>query len=757
MIALCIVCLLISFSLTALFVANWLVSLRKNNNGFLQKKSKTLLSPFHLMVMGVFIALTVLFVPVYLNDLSPSSEWATYIKVPILAAQNALQLFVINAGFDNVRNTITSLIGITDTLADIYTVYMTFYFIVAPLLTGAVALSLVKGLYEKWRYFRRQPTKLYIMSELNENSLALAEDILVNFANRDEDELTEEEKQGVCVVSPKNRNDGKVNRTLVFAGVTSKFQEDHEELVAKAKALGAICLENDVTEISLKSSQLDIYRKLYLIAHNEDENVTKAMGLIATCRKSYNSPKTHLYVFSAKDESSILLDSVLRESEPKSLFFKVRLVNEKRNLIWNTMIKSRSALEELPLEESATVVAPTQQSTLPLIYQTAKLNAENNMREINVLIVGLGNYGIELVKTICWFCQMPGYRVNLYVFDKDKNCEEKLRAVAPDLVKKENNNISAELEARGEAYYWINCHNSALNVHEAAFADQIEKLKDITLAFVTLGDDNVNIDIAIKLRRLFGRTSHDSIPFILPVVYDSEKTAHLKKGMRFISDEGKKNPKEDYNIRFIGDTASRYSIANVEQLQLDRLGLACHFQWTNRVEDAPNSYNEYNVFEYNRRSSIAQAMLILVRKRLEENGYVFYVDNNGTGSQVKVAAPDNNVEVTLQDENEIKKTLAIYEHRRWNAFVRGDGFVLVRDENGKPRPRNNAAKIHNLLVPYDELEYQEQLKDETSWDTVSDYEKEYEKQMKEKIAEQTQKGTKKKKNCRTGKNNKTEK
>ena len=755
MVALCIACLLLSFALTVLFVANWIVAFQKRNNGFLQRRSKTLLSPFHLMVAGIFVSITVLFVPVFLNDLSPSSEWATYIKVPFLAAQNALQLFVINAGFDNVRSTITSLIGITETLADIYTVYMTFYFIIAPLLTGAVALSLVKGLYENWRYFSRKPEKLYIMSELNENSLALAEDILINFANRDEDELTEEEKQGVCVVSPKNRRDIKVNRTLVFAGVTAKFQEDHEELVARARALGAICLESDVTEISLKSSQLDIYRKLYLIANNEDENVTKAMGLIETCRKSYNSPKTHLYVFSAKDESSILLDSVLRESEPKSLFFKVRLVNEKRNLILNTMIKSRSALEELPLDNGTTGLASAQQSTLPLIYQTAKLNAENNVREINVLIVGLGNYGIELVKTICWFCQMPGYRVNLYVFDKDKNCEEKLRAVAPDLVKCKN--ITAEKEAHGEAYYGLYCHNDALDVREAAFADQIGKLKDITIAFVTLGDDNVNIDTAIKLRRIFGRTCHDSIPFILPVVYDSEKTVHLKKGMRFISDEGKKKPKEDYRIRFIGDTASRYSLANVEQLQLDRLGLACHFQWTNRVEDAPDSYNEYNVFEYNRRSSIAQAMHVLVRKRLEENGYVFFVDNKGEHSEVKVAAPTDGADVPPQDESEIKKTLSIYEHRRWNTFVRGDGFVLVRDENDKPRPRNNAAKIHNLLVPYDELEDKEQLKDETSWDTVSDYEKEYEKQMKEKIAEQTQKGTKKKKNCRTGKNNKTEK
>ena len=45
------------------------------------------------------------------------------------------------------------------------------------------------------------------------------------------------------------------------------------------------------------------------------------------------------------------------------------------------------------------------------------------------------------------------------------------------------------------------------------------------------------------------------------------------------------------------------------------------------------------------------------------------------------------------------------EHKRWNAYVRSDGFVYAPI-------RDKLAKTHNLLVPFDKLTYEEQIKDD---------------------------------------------
>ena len=45
------------------------------------------------------------------------------------------------------------------------------------------------------------------------------------------------------------------------------------------------------------------------------------------------------------------------------------------------------------------------------------------------------------------------------------------------------------------------------------------------------------------------------------------------------------------------------------------------------------------------------------------------------------------------------------EHKRWNAYVRSEGFV-------KSAKRDKLAKTHHLLVPFKELPYEEQIKDD---------------------------------------------
>ena len=49
-------------------------------------------------------------------------------------------------------------------------------------------------------------------------------------------------------------------------------------------------------------------------------------------------------------------------------------------------------------------------------------------------------------------------------------------------------------------------------------------------------------------------------------------------------------------------------------------------------------------------------------------------------------------------------SIARLEHRRWNAYMRSEGFCY------SPR-RNDLAKTHNLLIPFDKLTEDEKRKD----------------------------------------------
>lgn len=732
---LCSVCLVVSLAISVLCAVNWIRHLVRKSKGVLidENHKRGARTPFFGMVLGVFVAATVMFVPIYLNDLESTIDWSTYVKLPFLSAHNALRLFVVDADFGNVRD-IVGMLPMADALKGLYTVVFACYYVIAPLLTGAFVLSLIKGLYESWRYNHSRPAKLYIMSELNENSLALAQDILKTYAYRDEDVLTAEEIEHCLDISIKRGvRDRKIKRTLVFANVTPQFEEENADLVERAREMGAICLGKDITEINLKTKRSDITRKLYFIGIDEDANVTQATKMMEICnlKENVNSPRTHIYVFATSEESGIVIDScILREREiaaqrlfdqnndsqnkegtirpldlyPSAFKIKVRRVDEARNLVWNTLLKN-----ERQLNANANYVETHDEQTgasgaddtnaIPYLFQSAV--ERDGVKHINVLIVGLGRYGGELLKTMCWLSQMPGYRLHAYVFDGASNAEDRFRAICPELVDKQ---IGADEPILGEAYYRIKFYNG-VDVNAASFMQQIEAIEEhITLAFVTLGEDRNNIDAALKLRRIFGKMYGNDVPLILTAVYSSDKTRYLNGGHTLVGDKG-----DDYRIRFIGDTASRYSLANIQQTRLESMGEACHMQWS-VIYGADNNVWEankvlYDYVEYNHVTSMAQALYLIAREHV----------------------------IDEMSQKPTAETLAIYEHMRWNAFMRSLGYRVVptaTDVNGKVKAyKNNLTRVHSSLVPFDKLPEGEQAKDDRTLEEIVAMVREREKKL----------------------------
>lgn len=305
-----------------------------------------------------------------------------------------------------------------------------------------------------------------------------------------------------------------------------------------------------------------------------------------------------------------------------------------------------------------------------IIYEEGNILFESareiscNLKKISAVVVGMGCHGTEMVKALAWYCQMDGYKLEINAFDKDDLAADKFACIAPELMSDKYNGIDFE----GEAQYKITVH-SGVDVDTITFADKIKEISDATYVIVALGNDDSNIKTAVNLRMYFERMGIH--PVIQAIVYNSQQ----KKALTGITDFSGK----EYDIDFIGDMESSYTEDVIIDSDLENEALSRHKKW-----GAVESFWNY---EYNYRSSLASA--IHMKARI----------NCGISGASKA-------EDDLTDDE--KNIIAALEHRRWNAYMRAEGFVFSGSKD--PSSRNNLAKMHHDLVDYSSLKEEEKCK-----------------------------------------------
>ena len=587
-------------------------------------KKHFVLTPFQIFLVCFFLGTVYIFVPIYYTDyFAQEMQFARVFKSIFLSIHNTMRLFILDGDFDIIENAVTDPNRVHYAIGNAYSIYAAFLFVIAPVMTASFVLSFFKNVSSYVKYSFNFSTKIYYISELNEKSIALATNILTESGIR--------------------------KPLIVFFDVFENNDETSSELIDQAKRLGAICFQKDITGINLKHLFPRTERKIYFIGEDEDENIKQALALIKYCRNDvrYNTQLTQFYVFSTTADSEALLDSVDNGN------MKVRRINEKRNLVMHTILNE-------PVFEK---FVSTQQG-----------------KRISVLVVGGGNYGIELIKAITWCGQIPGYEVAIHVVDKQDSIESLFANLAPELVSK-----NKKREA-GEPYYELYFHPD-IDVHGSEFSALLGEMENITAVFVTLGDDELNLDVAMNIRREYGRLQLKKnylIPNIFTIVYSTLKTQTFVQngGLLCLG-------KDAYGIRLIGDMRSRFSLKVIEQNQLEEVGMKIHLSWLERrkaeiklAEEDETKINQeiqinrqwYDKYEYYRRASIAKAVYGEVLKKM---GVSF-------------------------DDPQTEKEM---EHKRWNAFMRAEGYIYHETK------KDHIAKTHPDLKPYKNLTEQERKKD----------------------------------------------
>lgn len=671
-------------------------------------KKTSIFSAFQIFIAGFFFASSTMYFPALYFSEAFINDGLVFriIKSVLLSFNNTLKIFILDGGYDAISDAIT-IEGFAgyEYVFNIYTTYSSFIHLLAPILTAGVVLIFFREMLARIKVAFHARSNVYIMSELNERSLALATDI---YRQRETQklELWENEKNPFIWIKKRLEI---LPALIIFTEVDEK-DEDGENgvLIRQAKDLGAVCIKRSIKEINLRYMKRDKYVKAYFISENETENVNLAIAMVEQCKTidALNNSYSQFFIFAKGRESEAIIDSLFLSASEKEYqnklkeFKKIKDEKEKKTARESFL----SSQKEIFLKKAEVVARRkgdrlTDESQVFLHPKVRRVNESRNLaystlidypifdsaiekygqKYINIVIAGLGGYGVELLKATCFVSQVKGYKTSIHIFDGE-NGQDKIYSIAPELVNHSGKQI------KGDSQYTLYFHDNT-DVNSKEFLDTLEDINDITGVYVTLGNDDLNIQTAIKTRVLLTRSRkyEDGLPPIFAVVYDNKKS-HLLEGKHRDENGCEKDARglvsfdyTPYDIVFLGSLEKNFTLAMLEQRDLERRAEKCHVKWSGVASgDRFDSEQSFERVEYFRRSSMAEA--------------VYYT----IGLKCGILPTHDSL------------LLSEYEHIRWNAFMRSDGFTYVEGAG-----KNFMAKTHYNIVPFDDLSDDDKHKDTT--------------------------------------------
>jgi len=575
------------------------------------------ISALHILFGSCFAAVLLLCIPPTFAQYG--SQKYGVLQTVVFSFQRAIRVF----GADDIHDVVLdNLLTAPEKLQGWYARAVLFLQLAAPLLTFGFVASFFKNLISAARYRLYIGTEAHIFSSLNQKSIALADSII------------------------RKQTAGKkwtVRPLIVFTDVIYESEEEYYDLLEEARILGAVIFRKD-----LESVQFDghfIKRKLYFYLMGEDnqENSRHAAAIL----ERYDRPGTAMYVFTDNQACAMLLSAM------DNRHMQIYRINSIQFLIYHNLTQYGARL-----------------------FQNARMY-NNNV--ISAVIVGLGRYGLEMLKALLWYCQMPGFTLKVHVFDEDEKVCEKFTAMCPGIMEMNGS------DKPGETRYHITFHGG-MEVSSETFAGELEAVKDATYIFVGLGEDDANINASVQIRSLYEWINPAYKPDIETIVYDTERSQTMGAAwQKYIDGVQEEKPggilnfkKQAYRIHTIGDMASLYSVDTVIDSNLVQAGMDVHKRWVD-CSDAgkvAKSEKEFWQYEYYYRSSVTKAMHESLRRELTQLGYIC------------IPGTDKDWHALTQEE---KLAIGLVEHIRWNAYMRTEGYRYAA-------VRNDLAKRHNLLV-----------------------------------------------------------
>lgn len=145
---------------------------------------------------------------------------------------------------------------------------------------------------------------IYVMSELNNRSVTLAESIFLSyyiFGNQ-------VKKSKSSINSKVNEMNRAKHVKIVFCDVHAEDNEKNSDLLLRAHQMGAIIMKRDIVDIKIKKFCKN--NTFYLIGYSEENNISQANAICNTYQEGFCKKKLNVYIYASRSESEYIIDSM---------------------------------------------------------------------------------------------------------------------------------------------------------------------------------------------------------------------------------------------------------------------------------------------------------------------------------------------------------------------------------------------------------------------------------------------------------------
>ena len=563
------------------------------------------------------------------------------------------------------------------------------YFVASVVTVSAIVLLFRDRLSNyKYRFKKFFYKNIFIFSELNDRSITLAEDIFNSAGKTNYNKISNTEKS-------KHKTKERKNKLIVFCDVFKQNSEVSYELLDRAAKINSICLKNDITtikwitgrETEKKSKEL----KFFLIGEDENENLNQTISLLNAYDSKSNSEtdsdhnSTKIYLFSKSSTSEMSIQKLI----DKTSTVDVIRVDYKRSMIYNYLYKNGEKL--------------------------VNCVSKKENKKFDIMIAGMGAHGFEMIKSLLWFCQRTGYQLEMNVYDSKKDIRERFYSKCPGVEHYKNRNTVINFHPG------VDFNNSGFFRYCVEPKTKTNSIPDFI--FVSIGDDNENIELARRIREVFARSILEKISAVEPKKECKEEIIKAIINQPMIttvvenSQVANTLEQNDYNIEIIGDFESVYSNDVIIESELEDIAYEVHH--SGKPEENITTYDRAEFYkEYNYRSTIAQVIYYLSWKKstdFESSSWKeFTLDlqdmkPGGLGAIIN-AAKNGKVEKAFDEKIEKYKCCFADEKERWNYYVLTEGIEKY-EGSCKTKDETDILKgslhRHKLIVPFNTLSNKE--------------------------------------------------
>lgn len=569
---------------------------------------------------------------------------------------------------------------------DAFGVYITALNLICPISGGALLAVLAASLFPRLRlwwnrlFFWR--TMIYF-SELNPASLALAKSI-------------------------RTSSDKLCKATLVFTDTyPDSDDESVSEQIQEAKALGAICLKDDLSLIPLQRKKKQLF---FLMDEKSISNLQQLSEFAEEKRATKLCKENDIYYF-CNDDSNTLVEKSVREALEYHLGADevpaLIPVREYQNLVF-------SLLREKPL--------------FTALDQAGK-------KDLHVTILGSGNIGTEAFLDTIWCGQLLDRKLEITVISKEPKQDflARINCINPDillsgvLVGEPNHEPNTNLlkiykDGRKHAdpyfaftYIEADVCRDDLQTILCRKPEQGSCIVDSDYYLVALGSDKDNLEAANRLARCVtvNAGANRKPPIVAYAIFDDALNQRLMDQAEKMEEARMKGTPE-YCVEFypFGSLSQTYSYNNVMLQNLQEQSASVRSSYETVVSE--KTADRETVLAGMRKDQYAfcadTARVIHIPYK------AFCVGMDADSYVAKVREEKNLPGEKRSSVNLINNyRLAWLEHRRWIAFLRTRGFRCPTPEQenmyigwlpvnpegkniNKGKHKNLSLKLHPCMV-----------------------------------------------------------